>query len=191
MADFFAERMGRLGFSLPEGDTPPSEELVREFEGRFDLELPRDFRAFLARFGGCKGTAHVPMLEPTPFGRECGFVGFYGFHEDEIGDATDLIEGAPDVIALGGEPMGKMFWLHCSEPYAGHVWVHDHQGRSAWSDADFLQWFPNLHPDIRAYLDLRKGGRLPKKPRGFEHVYLAAHSFTEFLERLHPDSTEE
>ncbi len=76
-----------------------------------------------------------------------------------------------------------MFWLFCEAPYAGHVFIRDHYGRSSWSDEDFLKW-PALAPEIRHYLDLRRRGLLPKKPDGFEDVYLVVRSFTEFVERL-------
>jgi hypothetical protein len=185
MSDTFAKQLAALGFALPEGDTPPSEELVREFERRFDLNLPVDFRSFLARHGGVRGTAVCLMIEPTPFGTSAVIDGFYGFQDDEIGDTTDLIEGAPDIIALGSEPLGRMFWLFCAEPYIGHVFVRDHYGRSSWSDEDFLKW-PHLAPEIRHYLDLRREGKLPKKPAGFEDVYLVARTFTGFLESLRP-----
>jgi hypothetical protein len=147
--------------------------------------LPADFRSFLARHGGVNGTAICPMIEPTPFGTSTIITEFYGFHDDEIGDTTDLIEGAPEIIALGSEGLGRMFWLFCAEPYVGHVFVRDHCGRSSWSDEDFFKW-PHLTPEIRHYLDLRREGKLPKKPEGFEDVYLVARSFTEFMDSLQP-----
>lgn len=125
------------------------------------------------------------MVELTPFGTTTVVDGFYGFQDDEIGDTTDLIEGAPEIIALGSEPLGRMFWLFCAEPYACHVFVRDHYGRSSWSDEDFFKW-PDLAPEIRHYLDLRREGKLPKKPEGFEDVYLVARSFTGFIESLQP-----
>lgn len=186
MADAVADKLAALGFALPEGHTPPSEGLVRKFEARFGLDLPADFRAFLVRHGGVAGTAVCPMAEqPTPFGNSAAICWFYGFHNDQIGDATDSIEGAPDIIALGDNPLGRMFWLFCAEPYVGHVFLHDHQGRSGWSDEDFLKW-PHLAPEIRHYLDLRREGRLPAKPEGFEDIYLVARSFTDFLDGLQP-----
>jgi hypothetical protein len=103
MANNFAGKLAELGFALPEGHTPPSEKLVRAFERRFGLNLPVDFRSFLIRHGGVQGTAVSPMIEPTPFGTSTIITGFYGFQNDEIGEATDLIEGAPEIIALGSE----------------------------------------------------------------------------------------
>jgi hypothetical protein len=147
MADAFAEKLAALRFLLPEGYTPPSEKLVRAFEDRFGLNLPADFRRFLGRHGGVRGTAVGPMIEPTPFGTSTTIIEFYGFQDNEIGDATDLIEGAPDIIALGSEVLGRTFWLFCAEPYFGHVFVRDHYGRSSWSDEDFFKW-PHLAPEI-------------------------------------------
>lgn len=187
MSDFFADKLASLGFRLPEGKTLPSEKLVSRFEKRFALKLPADFRAFLAKHGGVRGIADCPMIEPTPFGTCTCIEGFYGFHEDEIAETTKLIDGAPDLVALGIEPMGRMFWLWCTKPYVGHVFIRDHYGRSAWSDEEFLKW-PHLAPEIRHYLDLRRERRLPKKPKGFEDVYLVSRTFTEFIEQLRPSA---
>ena len=185
MAESFVGKLAAVGFGLPEGHTRPSEKLVHEFESRFGLSLPADFRSFLACHGGVQGTAVCPMIEPTPFGSSTIITGFFGFHEDEIGEMTELIEGAPEIIALGSECLGRMFWLFCAEPYVGHVFVRDHYGRSSWSDEDFSKW-PHLAPEIRQYLYLRREGRLPKKPEGFEDIYLVARSFKAFIDSLQP-----
>lgn len=185
MMDRLSDKMMALGFTLPKGHTPPSEVLVQSFERRFGLTLPDDYRSFLVRLGGIVGTAVCPIIEPTPFGTSTIITSFYGFHRDEVADRTDLIEGAPDIIALGDECLGRMFWLYCVDPYVGHVFVRDHYGRASWSDEDFLRW-PHLAPEIRHYLDLRREGKLPKKPDGMEDVYLVARSFTEFIDSLQP-----
>lgn len=185
MADFFADRLAALGFTLPEGHTPPSERMVRAFERRFCLRLPADYRQFLVRHGGVRGEADCPMIEPTPFGTTTCIDGFHGFHDDEIAETTESIDAAPQIVSLGSEPLGRMFWLFCEEPHVGHVFIHDHYSRSSWSDEDFLKW-PQLAPEIRHYLDLRRRDLLPRKPPGFEDVYLVARSFTEFVERLQP-----
>jgi hypothetical protein len=186
MGNRLAVKLKDLGFAFREGKVLPSESLVKDFERRFSLNLPSDFRSFLVECGGMVGGASCTMKEPTPFGEEGYIDSFFGFQNDEIGTSTDIIDGAPDVIAIGSEPLGKMFWLFCEGPRAGNVLIHDHQGRSAWPDQQFYQWFPNLAPEIKHYLNLRQHGKLPKKARGFEHVYLAASSFTEFIEGLRP-----
>jgi hypothetical protein len=190
MADTFADKLAALGFAIPDGHLAPTEKLVRAFERRFGLKLPADFRSFLVCHGGAQGTAISPMIEPTPFGTSTIITGFYGFHDEEIGETTDLIEGAPEIIALGTEGLGRMFWLFCAEPYFGHIFVRDHYGRSSWTDEEFFNW-PHLAPEIRLYLDLRRKGKLPKKPEGFEDVYLVARSFTEFIDSLQPYNDDE
>lgn len=80
--------------------------------------------------------------------------------------------------------MGAMFWLKCRGPDTGHVYLHDHEGRSAWPDKTFRESFPNLHPEIQQYLALRKQGELPEKPKGYEHAYRLATTFSEFVECL-------
>jgi len=41
-------------------------------------------------------------------------------------------------------------------------------------------------PEIHHYLALRREGKLPKKPEGFEDVYLVARSFAGFIDSLQP-----
>jgi hypothetical protein len=77
-----------------------------------------------------------------------------------------------------------MFWLKCTGRDAGHVYMDDCEGRSAWPDETFYERFANLSPDIKRYLEMRKKGKLPKKPKGYEHVYRLAQSFSEFIDRL-------
>ncbi|QDU20746.1 SMI1/KNR4 family protein [Urbifossiella limnaea] len=182
-------RLRELGFALPAEAVTPTLGLVRGYEEQFGLTLPKDYRTFLSKHAGVRGLASCPLLEPTPFGNAECIDYFFGFEPDGLADATELIEGAPDVVALGYTPLGRMFWLFCAEPYRGHVFVHDHYGRSAWPDDEFRKW-PNLAPEIHHYLDLRRTGRLPPKPPGFENLYLAARSFTEFVERLEPYRSE-
>ena len=116
---------------------------------------------------------------------------FYGFGPQErksenIAWATEIMDGAPSVIAIGGNQMGGMFWLKCDGADVGHVYFHDADARSAWSDAEFRARFPNLAPDIKQYLSLRRNRKLPRKPPGYEHVYRLATSFTDFFNGLQP-----
>jgi hypothetical protein len=185
MTDRFSNKLSTLGFKRPEGSVAPSEQLVRKFERRFSLTLPPDFREFLVMHGGECADAECPMIEPTPFGTSTVITGFYGFQDDEIAEATSLIDGAPEIIALGIEGLGRMFWLSCAEPEFGHVFVHDHYGRSSWPDETFFRW-PHLAPEIHEYLRLRRENKLPKKLPGCEDIYLAARSFTQFIDGLQP-----
>jgi hypothetical protein len=125
--DSFASKLESLGFELPEWYLPPSEELVVEFEQRFSRSPPSDYRRFLVRYGGYwSGAGAVcPFLEPTPCGDSALIETFYGFtaptRSDNVPDATKLIDGYPDVIAIGDNILGAMFWLKCTGNDAGCV----------------------------------------------------------------------
>lgn len=86
--------------------------------------------------------------------------------------------------------MGDMFWLKCTGDDAGHVYLFDDQFRSAWTDEKFFQMFPNMHPEIKNYLELRRQGKLAKRAKGYEHTYRLATSFSEFISRLGPGESD-
>lgn len=184
----FASKMTSLGFELPEWCVQPSEQMVSEYEARFALALPADYREFLFHHGGVIGAANCEFQEPTPFGAVTCIDSFYGFTQgdrrDNVTGATELIDGAPDVVAIGSNLIGSMFWLKCSGRDRCNVYMHDHEGRFAWPDKMFHDMFSNLDPVIKDYLALRNRGKLPEKPKGYEHVYRLAVSFEEFIERL-------
>lgn len=188
MTSRFASKLTYLDFSLPAWLERPTEELVREYERRFAVVLPSDYRHFLVHHGGLVGNATCAFQEPTPCGKATSVDEFYGFTPDarrlDVARATELIAGAPDVVAIGQNLIGAMFWLKCSGPDCGHVYMHDHEGRSAWPDELFQARYPRLGAEINAYLTMRGHGALPKKPPGYEHVYRLATSFEEFIERL-------
>jgi hypothetical protein len=188
MQEKFASKLKSIGFELPEWCLPPSEALVREYERCFSPTLPYDYRDFLVHHAGVCGSANCPFQEPTPWGPLADIDSFYGFtsadRQDNVMDATELIDGAPDVVAIGKNLLGQMFWLKCSGRDSGYVYMYDHHRRSAWTDAAFYEWFPNLHPNIKQYLALRAQGKLPKKQASHEHIYQLATSFGEFIDRL-------
>jgi len=190
MNDSFETKLEHLGFHIPEWCLSSSEALVREYEKRFSLKLPGDYRNFLVRFGGffAPGGAVCPYQEPTPCGNEALIDRFYGFTSPDRSDNviynTELIDGYPDVVAIGDNLMGGMIWLKCIGRGAGCMYMHDHEGRSAWPEEMFSRMFPNLSPEIKDYLELRRQGQLPRKPKGYEHVYQIATSFTDFINRL-------
>jgi hypothetical protein len=191
MASLFTSKLSELGYRLPHWCDPPSEALVIEFENRFAVKLPADYRDFLVHHGGVTyGQALCSFQEPTPLGTGTIIEGFYGFappeRSENISWATELIDGAPSVIAIGDGGMGGMIWLICDGDDAGHIYLHDGQGRSSWDDEMFIRMYPNLHPDIKTYLKLRRQGRLPAKPKGYEHMYCLGSSFTEFFDSLLP-----
>ena len=105
MQSRFASQLTNLGFTLPEWCRAPSEPLVREYEARFALALPADYREFLVHHGGVVGSADCAFQEPTPCGNDTCIDSFYGFtrgdRHDDIYRATEMIGGAPDVVAIG------------------------------------------------------------------------------------------
>jgi len=191
MSSRFTPKLTDLGFELPGWVQPPCERLVHDFESRFTVALPSDYREFLVQHGGVIGIATCEFQEPTPCGNSTCVDGFFGFRREDdrridVVRATELIDGSPDVVAIADNLMGAMFWLKCSGKDRGCVYMHDPEGRFAWPDELFYERFPNLDPTIECYLRLRKRGELPAKPKGYEHVYRLATSFDEFIARLEP-----
>lgn len=111
MQSNFTSKLESLGFKLPEWCIPPSNTLISEFEKRFSLTLPADYRDFLVYYGGgVIGSANCPFQEPTPCGRATYIYSFCGFTSSDRHDnamaANKLIAGAPDVTTLRDNLMG-------------------------------------------------------------------------------------
>ena len=174
----------------------PSLQLVENYEREFGVALPADYRAFLASHGGVSLSAQYPFAEPTPFGPRGEVAALYGFvpagtspahRSRDVHWATWLIDGFPDVVAIADSFWGGMIWLKCTGDDGASVYFHDGERRHTnWRDADFYKRFPNLAPEIKKYLELRRNNLLPKKGRGYENLYLIAHSFSEFISVLQP-----
>jgi hypothetical protein len=171
----------------------PTLQLVESYEREFGLTLPADYREFLAAYGGVFLHAVYPFAElPTPFGPTGMVDELFGFATGDRESSgvhwnTRIIDGAPDVVAIGADLMGGMTWLKCTGDDAGSVYYHDPQRRHTnWREADFYDHFPNLAPSIEHYLQLRRANLLPTKRRGYENVYLIGRSFSEFIALLRP-----
>ena len=126
----FASKLNTLGFELPEWCLLPSEMLVREYEKRFELTLPSDYREFLIHHGGVIGNANCAFQEPTPCGTGTCIDSFYGFTWRI--DMTMLLRRRNslkmlDAVAIGDNLIGAMFWLKCSGKDSGNVYMHDHE----------------------------------------------------------------
>lgn len=183
----YTSKLDQLNFEFSKQCKKPSEKLIKKFEKKFGLKLPEDYRLFLLNNAGKSGSAVCPFKEPTPMGSEALINNFYGFSSqsyENIFEMTKLIDGYPVVIALGSNDMGSMFWYICQGARAGQVVMHDGDCRSSWTDERFFKMFSNLAPEIKEYLELRKESKLPQKEEGFEHIYLLADSFSEFIENL-------
>lgn len=192
----FAEKAELLGVEVPTWRIEPTSLLVQAFEREYSLSLPEDYRDFLAVYGGVTLNATCSFLEPTPFGQIACIDEFYGFmpanrSSSDVRRNTEIIEGAPDVVAIAADQMGGMIWLKCIGEDRGYVYYHDPNQRWCWSDEEFYRRFPAMSPEIKEYLTLRGKQLLPKKPKGYENVYVLAKSFSELIGRLGPETTVE
>jgi hypothetical protein len=101
---------------------------------------------------------------------------------DDLYYNSDLFEGAPVAIPIAEGAFGSRVFMFVSGKFANSVYYYDGEQRYFWSDGQFHSMYENLHPKIQAYLDLRKNGKLPRKPEGMENFYRVADSFTAFIE---------
>ena len=173
-----------------------TEPRISGFEAHAGVRLPSDYRDFLTRFGGSRTNAVAPIREPTPFGPSATIDSFYGFtakkHQScDLQWQCDLAEGAPVAIPIAGGAFGcQTFIIGEDNPKVGvsrgQIYFWDCDNRSAWPDEVFLQRFPALSPDIKAYLEHRKNGALPVKHDALSDFYFVADSFTRFLGLLTP-----
>ena len=67
----------------------------------------------------------------------------------------------------------------------GAVYVLDGECQAYWSDEEFYRRFSTLGESSRAYLELRREGKLGK-PVGYDNMYLLAENFDEFLSCCRP-----
>ena len=137
-----------LQLIIPEWALTPSEELVSEYEEQFRLRLPSDYREFLASYGGAQLDATCQFKEPTPFGSYTHVDEFYGFMPEsrpasDVRWATELIDGAPDIVAIASDMMGGMIWLKCTGADMGYVYYNDPNQRWTWPD-EWFDRFENL-----------------------------------------------
>jgi hypothetical protein len=174
-ASEFAAKLEILEVRPIPGRVEPALHLVESYERDLRLALPADYRAFLAAYGGVFLNAKYLFAEPTPFGPNGMIDQFFGFFPARVHESssvhwnTRLIDGAPNVVAIGADSMGGMTWLKCTGEDAGSVYFHDPQRRWSWPDAKFYEWFFNLDPSVEQYLRLRREHRLPTKRRGYEN----------------------
>ena len=187
--DSFAAKLDSLDYVMPDWCLKPSEKRVAAYEAQFNLHLPADYRDFLVRFGGIKGESVCAFEEPTPYGPQACIEDFYGFmpadrRSLDVRWTTEMIDRFPDVVAIAQGGMGTMIWLKCTGGDIGSVYMHDVEQRALWPDKMFHDQFEALSPDIIKYLDLRRRGKLPSKPQGYENVYSIATSFSQFIDKL-------
>jgi hypothetical protein len=196
--DEFSPKVRALRLKPDMGRLVPTEDMIADFERRFSVHLPADYRRFLFAHGGQWQSLTAPCLEEfTPFGTSVCVQDLYGFMTGErqvfdIRWATEAFGGAPSFVAIASGAMnGNMIVLACWGQDAGSVYHFDAQQRALWPDEEFRYMFSALHPLIEEWLEKRRTGQLPKKAEGYESLYLLGHSFTEFFEAIQTSDEDE
>jgi len=103
--------------------------------------------------GGALLKATCAFLEPAPCGENALVDQLYGFMEtgrsDDVREAAELTDGAPDVVAIASDPMGGMLWLKCTGNDAGCIYFHDPDQRWTWPDEKCHRTFRLLDLSIK------------------------------------------
>ena len=169
----------------------PTSERIEAFEREFGIELPQDYRTFLAEHGGVWVSALAPIVEPTPCGQNATIESFYGFIDGkpkscDLRIQCNLAEGAPVAIPIAGGAFGSQVFLFTSNRERlgidhGAIYFWDCDNRSAWRDEMFHKNFPNMAPGLKHYIELRRDNKLPSKDDAMRDFYRIAASFTDFL----------
>jgi hypothetical protein len=182
------QKVSELKGELIRGRFEATEERIRGLEQDVGAALPEDYRTFLARHGGTWVTATCPIAEPCPCGDGATIETFYGFMceerpQEDLQHNRRLLQNVPGAIPIAEGAFGSLILLFVSGERRGSVYFYDAEHRSSWTDEQFHGAFASLAPTIVKYLEMRRSGRLPKKPRTMEDHYHLADSFSEFLER--------
>lgn len=185
----FEGKMKELHAEADEKRLAPTEERIQEFENHIGAKLPGDYREFLSKYAGTRVSATCPCHEPTPFGPSATIGYFLGFMPDDraissLAENSDDAEGAPLTIPIAQGAFGGQVFVFVTGKLAGRVYFYDGDQRCFWPDEQFHRMFQKLHPTIQIYLNLRKAGKLPEKPKGMENFYLLAKDFKTFMEAM-------
>ena len=203
----FEARLIELGVAkefLARRPPPVSDAEIERFERRIGGRLPGDYRAFLQAYGGfrpengsgywperprvcCRFVADVgcACADLAPF-REHSVVWFLPLaHVEKLCEVSRVIPDTMIPIAEGESSIPTCLSFQGDD--AGSVYSLDIQFLDRWPDHRFYQ-YANLHPDTEEWLRKRRDGELPRKKKGYEHLYLLAGSFTALLGRLHKAS---
>lgn len=165
---------------------------ILNLEKQIGTVLPKDYRLFLkqhgsARVGGNFEFAKFDLCEPSPVG-DNGTISFFQgvFDESDSRDIrwyffSNIIP--PNCISIGTDTAGNHICLAFAGINRGRVYFMDHDQRCYWRQETLLEMFPNADPTIKEYFKLRDEGELEPSLAGYDHLYLIAKSFTEFLEK--------
>lgn len=195
--------MEGLGYEhyLEDERRDPSPADLRDLERVLGARLPTDYAEFIRAYGFSMfgGVATVLLrADDCPWGREVTVDGFFGF-----GDATtSLVEMLAtyagrmpsNLLPIGDSPGGNIYCLSVRGDDVGSVYCWDHERRAlgGWQRLDEI--YSELEAAgvdvsgkgsdqaVMAWEELNAAS-LPHPP-GYGNLYLAARTFTEFLESL-------
>jgi hypothetical protein len=183
--------MKQLGARPVRTRVEPTETALADFERTFDVALPADYRAFLARHGAMRVDGNVAYLEPTPLGTRASIDTFFGFDPDprsgcDLAWATGIADGKGVAVPIGSTLWGDWFFLDCREGQRGRVALRDAQQRHLWTEESVKRRFREVAPALRTYFEARDRGTLAPPLSGTPGWYLVGQSFDEFLGRVVP-----
>ena len=159
---------------------------LAEVEIIIGQNLPNDFKEYITNNGNgiLEPSCSFPMKEFTPFGNKA-MVDSIFLPDIETLKEDDFFELG--MICVGSNVFGNGIYLSFRQSDYGSVYYWDHEYRCLWDDGTFYSMFPNLAEEIVNYLELRRKGETPVKETDFESFYLAAKSFSEFINALEPE----
>lgn len=183
---YYEQRLQELGLiqsDKPENSSP------EEIEELIGVRLPEDYRRFLASGSAAYwGDLWYPTRSAAPF-REKSIVGFHS--SSEICELVGSMIVPRNMILIGHGHFGADICLSIAGVDRGSVYVLDTEWQASWTDERFTQWYgPQTEGVVLEYLKMRREGRLPDKPVGYDHLYLVAESFDEFLRVCRADTDE-
>jgi hypothetical protein len=170
----------------PHGDPEPDESIV-SLETAIGVRLPIDYRSFLATDGG--GYIRDGLADctcPTPFGR-LTIVDLYGVKN--VLNHLDSMVTPRNMICIGYGHFGMTICLSIAGIDHGQVFALDTEMRFYW-DEETLHNLPDLADSVKDFFRQRDADELPERPWAYENCYHVADSFTEFLAKLGPVTSE-
>jgi hypothetical protein len=180
----YPSRLTELGCRYS-GD-PATEREVRVIERTIGVPLPSAYRTFLLSMPQADADLLIAAKEPTPFGTEHWLSVFHT--AGDVGLLLDSNITPRNMVTIATGHFSKYTCLSVAGVDHGAVYALDGEFRAYMSDEDFHLRYPDMSDDLREYLRLRATGDLPEKHDTYDHVYLVANDFAEFLRNLRPST---
>jgi len=152
---------------------PTSPEAIAEFEARWRVLLPLEYKQFLLNSNG--GWPKPDVFEvPGWHGRGSALDAFFGLHE---GRKTEQLDRAmnvydervpPDLIPIAHDPYGNNICIGWKGQRAGKIYFWDHEDELD-ENGEFVQDYRNVYliaDSLQEFLDgLTTSEELDKRPR--------------------------